>query len=308
MTPGPPAPVRERRFACTQCGACCNRSPEVELSEAAPLADVFVFRLMFRLYELPRSYVAARGGTGSAEQIYESKRLLDAFAARKSPRKYVQGGKAVDYVQYLTMSALTLDAGTGACGALAAGRCTIYARRPLACRTLPFHYSRPEAAAQANLDAFVATPGYRCDTTPAAPVVMEAGRIVGPDWRGARADAVEQARQDRRWRELILRAMKANAFGPSLPGLGDIERNAAFGATTTSMRVAWQIAANAGLMTEEQCVALVAAQSAAIDRSLRSPCAPATRETLVEMRAEYRALLERAKGPALYNSLAGTRA
>ena len=296
MTPDPSAAVRQRRFACTQCGACCNRSPELELSEAAALADVFVFRLMFRLYELPRSYVAARGGAGSAEEFYESKRLLDTFAARKSTKKYGQGGKAIEYVQYLTVSALTLDAGAGACGALAAGRCTIYERRPLACRTLPFHYSRAEAAAEANLDAFVASPGYRCDTTAAAPVVLEAGQILETEWRDARAEALERAGQDRRWRELILRAMKTNAFGPSLPSLRDIEASAAFGAMTTSMRVAWQIAAEAGLITKEQCAALVAAQAEAIDRSLRGQCAPATRETLVEMRAEYRELLERVKG------------
>ena len=44
-----------RRFACTQCGKCCNRAPEVELGEAAALADVFVWQLLFRLYSLPRS-------------------------------------------------------------------------------------------------------------------------------------------------------------------------------------------------------------------------------------------------------------
>ena len=43
-----------RRFSCTQCGKCCNRSPEVQLSEAAALADVFAFSLMFRLYSLPQ--------------------------------------------------------------------------------------------------------------------------------------------------------------------------------------------------------------------------------------------------------------
>ena len=46
--------MAERRFACTQCGQCCNRPPEVELGEAAALADVFVLRLLMRIYSLPR--------------------------------------------------------------------------------------------------------------------------------------------------------------------------------------------------------------------------------------------------------------
>ena len=41
-----------RHFACTQCGKCCDRAPEVELGEAAALADVFVWQLLFRLYSL----------------------------------------------------------------------------------------------------------------------------------------------------------------------------------------------------------------------------------------------------------------
>jgi hypothetical protein len=45
-------PAETLRFACTSCGQCCNRSPEVELSETLDLADAFVFRLMFRPYEL----------------------------------------------------------------------------------------------------------------------------------------------------------------------------------------------------------------------------------------------------------------
>ena len=73
-----------RRFACTQCGKCCNRSPEVELSEAAALADVFVFRLMFRLYFLPRrlgDYLRTAGGpAATAEVFYQRKRLLGAYA------------------------------------------------------------------------------------------------------------------------------------------------------------------------------------------------------------------------------------
>lgn len=291
-----PAPHRQLRFACTQCGACCNRSPELELSEAAALADVFVHRLMFRLHELPRTlagYLASRGpAAGSAETFYESKRLLASFAARKYAAIRRHDGKAVEYTKYLTVSALTLETGAGACTALGGGRCGIYERRPLACRTVPFHYSRGEASAERDLEAFVGTPGYGCDTGAGAPVVLEDGRIVDPRSRRARGEALELIERDRRWQAAILRRLKTGSRNDSLPSLREIEANAAFGATTTSMRVAWQIAAAAGLISTETCRTLVAAQAAVIDRELTAAaCPPASRQTLVEMRAEYRQLL-----------------
>ena len=274
------------------------------MSEAAALADVFVFRLMFRLYELPRTlagYLAsgaapgdpgAGPGAGSGGEYYESKRLLAAFAARKYAAKRRQSGKTVDYTRYLTISALTLDAGAGACAALANGRCTIYARRPLACRTVPFHYSRPEAAAERDLAAFVGTAGFGCDTGATAPVVLEAGRIVDAEARRARGEALERAGRDRRWEEAILRRLKTGSGDDSLPSLREIEADAPFGATTVSMRVAWQVAAETGVIGAETLRTLIAAQAAVIDRELVSPrCTSSARETLGEMRAEYRQLL-----------------
>jgi Fe-S-cluster containining protein len=291
-----PETGRVLRFACTQCGACCNRSPEVELSEAAALADVFVFRLMFRLYRLPRTLAGhlASGAApaGSGEEYYQSKRLLAAFSARQWSSKRQQAGRAVETVNYLTLSALTLDTGAGACSALSGGRCGIHARRPLGCRAVPLHYSRPEALAERHLQAFVATPGYRCDTGAGAPIVLDSGRIVDPDARRARGDALALAGQDRRWAEAIVRRLRTGAADYSLPSLAEIEANAPYGATTTSMRVAWQVAAEAGVIGAATCEALIATQADLIDRELASAtCAPGARETLGEMRAEYRALL-----------------
>lgn len=267
------------------------------MSEAAALADVFVFRLMFRLYELPRTLAGhlASGGAaaGAGEEYYQSKRLLAAFAARKYATRRRQSGKTFDHMRYLTLSALTLDSGSGACAALSGGRCAIYARRPLACRTVPFHYSRPEASAERVLKAFVGTPGYRCDTGADAPIVLEAGRIVDPEARRARGEAMERAGRDARWSEAILRRLKTGSGDCALPSLREIEANAPFGATTISMRVAWQIAAEAGVIGAQDCRALIAAQAEVIDRELASArCTSGARETLAEMRAEYRSLLE----------------
>lgn len=290
---GPETNERVLRFGCTMCGACCNRAPEVELSEAAELADMFVFRLMFRLYQQPRTF----GGCAeprTAGEFYEAKRLLGAFAARKQNVKRREHGRAVDANTYLTISALAVDSGTGACPALGGGNCTIHARRPLACRTVPFHYSRPEAAAAGDLEGFVGSSGFRCDTSAGAPAVVAGGRIVEPGVRQARADALVLAGRDRRWKDAILGRMRAGSDG--LPGLREIEANAAFGATTVSMHFGWRIAAEAGLLGADAFRALIAAQMTAIERALAAPGGSADmRETLVGMRAEYRGLPEAAR-------------
>jgi Fe-S-cluster containining protein len=275
----------EQRFACTQCGKCCNRAPEVELSEAAALADDFVFRLSFRLYQAPRAL--ADYDAGGTEQFYQEKRLLGAFAARKSPVKLRRQGRPVEYVQYLAISALALDRGTGACSALADGRCAIYPRRPLGCRAVPFHHSRAEASLSAYLREFVATPGYACDTGGSAPVVLDAGKLADTAAMEVRAGALALAERERAWKDAIVRCLKAPGGG--LPGLREIETNAQFGVTTTSMRLAWQIAADARLLGAEECRALVSRQLAVIDRELASGGSGEARETLLQMRAEYQA-------------------
>jgi Fe-S-cluster containining protein len=285
-----PVTPREMRFACTSCGACCDRSPEMLLSEAAALADIFVFRLMFRVYEVPRC-PASGPSAAPAGALHESKRRLAAFAARTRIVKRRQGGRAVEYRRYLLISALTLDTRPGACTALSDGRCGIYDRRPLACRTLPFHYSRPEASAERDLEAFVATEGHGCDTGGDAPVVLAGGRIVDPGSRRAREAALEVRAIEQSWQDKIVRRLKTG-FGESLPSLSEIEANAALGATTTSMRIAWQIAAEAGLIGADECRALIAAQAEVIDRALAlGGGRPDARETLAGMRAEYRLCL-----------------
>lgn len=275
-----------RRFACTQCGACCNRSPEVELSETAALADVFVFRLMFRLYQLP----AAPEAGGSAELFYQKKRLLAAHAARKYPMKLMRSGKAVAGTNYLMISALAVDTSPGACAALESGRCGIHQRRPLGCRTVPFHYSRVDGLAASDFDAFVATPGYRCETGEAAPLVLQDSRIVNTEMLQARADALAVAERDRSWKDAIVRCMKRG--GDSLPQLRDVEANARFAAMTTSMCIAWQIAVDAGLLGAEGFRAIAEKQLATIERVLETGGrASPEAETLVEMAREYRSLL-----------------
>jgi Fe-S-cluster containining protein len=280
-----------RRFACTQCGKCCNRSPEIELSEAATLADVFVFRLMFRLYQLP--HAPKRNASGNPETFYQKKRLLAAHAARTNRSKVMRDGKAVECTNYLMISALAADTAPGACTALSLGRCSIHARRPLGCRSVPIHYSRAEGLAASDFDSFIATPGFRCDTSDEAPPFLQGGRIVDSGTLQARADALALAERDRPWKEEIVRQMRKSRSGDDrLPTFRDLEANAHLAVMTTSMRVGWAIAANAGILRRQVYWSLIEQQLAAIERELaRNGRGSADSDTLREMRIEYRRAL-----------------
>jgi Fe-S-cluster containining protein len=281
-----------RHFRCTECGACCNRSPEVGLSEAAGLADVFIFRLMFRIYRMPRhlsDYSKAENDPQMAKAYFEKKQLLSQFAARKNSVTARNARKSVEYTQYLILSALPMDIPIGGCGALLNKHCSIYDRRPLSCRTVPFQYSRPEALAERDFDAFVARPSYHCETGSGAEIVLKNGKIVQSDFLRGRTSAIELAGMDCVWNNAILYRMKHNrGSSMALPKLKDIEANAPLGAMTTSMRVAWNIAADAGLLSDAEYQELVSNQLSIIERELNEArCMPDDRRLLAQMRTEY---------------------
>ena len=229
------------------------------MSEAAGLADVFQFHLMFRLYRLPdklSDYLATgERGPNAAADYFGRKRMLSTFAARKYPMKLTRDGKAVAYTRYLMLSAIAEDIGSGACSALRGSLCGIRERRPLSCRSAPLHYSRPEVTAERDLAAFAATPGFRCDTSEKAPVVLRDGRVVDEEMAAARTAAVEIARRDRRWSAAIV-----DRLGKELPSLDEIEANTSVAATTVPMTVAWTIARDAGLISRAECDRLAALQ------------------------------------------------
>ena len=286
--------MTERHFACTQCGQCCSRAPELELGEAAALAEVFVLRLLMRIYSLPRSvsdYLTPDQPRDRASaEFYHTKRLILAFAATSWPAKVRRDGRAVEYVQYLSLSVLPLDFGTGACNALDGTHCSIYERRPLSCRTVPLHYSRSEAFATRDLAAFVATPGYACATAADAPLVISQGRITDPAMLAGRADALRQAQADRLWKAAIVKAMKAGQSG--LPSPRRVEAEAARGALTASMLAAWSVAEAAGLITQAQAHRHLAAQCNLIHHELlRDRLSEDVRVTLNEMHHDYAAAL-----------------
>ena len=139
---------------------------------------------------------------------------------------------------------------------------------------------------------FVATPGYACDVGQMAPVVIDGTGIVDEAMREARSRAMALAVRDAAWKQGIARRMKSRSCHADLPALGDIEANAAFGALTSSMRVAWEIAVEQGVIDPVEYRALIMAQTEMIERELgRATWRPEDRQTLIEMRADYRQAL-----------------
>jgi Fe-S-cluster containining protein len=173
------------------------------------------------------------------------------------------------------MSAIVTDDGGGHCPALVGNLCTIYDARPLTCRTVPMHYSRPPSALRTYLDTFAATPGYACDTTPGAPIVLDGNRILDPIVRQHRDDAIAMAKGERAWKEHILRAMDdaERARAARLPTYDAVFANSDNGyATLLPMIVAWRIAQTHGLLSVEAFADLCRKQAALIGAEIgRNP-------------------------------------
>lgn len=161
---------------------------------------------------------------------------------------------------------MALDLTPGRCHRREGKLCAIHAERPLACQTVPFHYSRVEPFPLAEFDAFVSTPGHACDSGPQAPLALEAGRVAAPDYAAARTLAAAQMVADKPWRAALAAAIAASH--PALPGRRVIEANAARGASAVPMIAAWRIAAEAGVIAADALAEATARQLALVKAEL----------------------------------------
>jgi Fe-S-cluster containining protein len=288
-----------RRFACTSCGKCCDKGPEMELGEAAALADSFILSVLFKVHSLPlddRSDYAARWWQQQQSRIplrpalEEQRRHLSHFASRR------QNDKARGRQLLLTISAIAQDEGQGRCPALRDGLCGIYETRPLTCRTVPLHYSRTPSTLRAYLDGFTATPGYRCDSSAQAPLVLDGNRIIAAEVEQVRLAAMERAKKDRVWKDHLLAAMddEQQARLAELPTYAAVLANTDAGyATLLPMIVAWRVAQHHGLMPRAEMEALCRGQMALIKAAIAdNPAAERLRE-LVDLLAVYQFELSR---------------
>ena len=239
-----------RYFNCTACGKCCNRSPELELSETLGLAGEFILRLMFRPYELPISISEyakqlGRKQLSQAEQnIYlEERKLLEASASIIYKSSYKISGSSIKTNKYIYISAISMDFGNGVCEKLLDNRCSIYEKRPAACKTVPFHFSAVDAALTQNLDRFVANNGFACDISQTATQVLNNGKLVDENIIIERKTARDIMKKDKSWKAAIAAKVQSHTIGERVfPTLAQIDANAKHGATTISILHAWDLA------------------------------------------------------------------
>ena len=291
-----------RRFGCTSCGNCCNRGPEMELSEATALADRFITSVVFKAHSLPESDRcgwAAEWWRNHDTRIpirpalEEQRRHLNHFASRRRVER------RRERQVFLTISAIVNDDGRGRCPALAGNLCSIYDARPLTCRTVPMHYSRPRSVLQSYLDQFTATPDYRCDTSSTAPIILDGNRIVDAAVERHREEAISLARKERAWKDQLLLLMdddrKAEAAG--LPTYDAVLANTDQGyATLLPMIVAWRVAKDRGLLPREAFHDLCRKQMALIQAERgRDDPGESLRKELASLFSIYEAELARAE-------------
>ena len=230
----------------------------MELGEATILADAFITSLLFKVHSLPiseRSEWAGQWWRNRESRIPlrpaldEGQRHLSYFASRR------RLDRQRDRQVFLEISAIVDDGGKGRCPALVNGLCGIYDARPLTCRTVPMHYSRAPSTLQSYLDQFVATPGHQCDTASSAPLILDGNRVLDPQIRDDREQAIAVAKMDRRWKERLVNVMDDadRAAAAGLPTYDAVLQNSDNGyATLLPMIVAWRVAESAGLLSREQ--------------------------------------------------------
>jgi len=287
------------RFACTACGRCCDRGPEMELGEATRLSGRFITRLIFKRHSLPlhansRRAAHWRRGRESRRPIAEALDEARAHLVRFSVLDEVDRGRGRS--THLTVSALTVDAGTGRCPALVDDRCSVYEARPLTCRTVPLHYSRPASSLGDYLHAFVRTPGYRCDTTTDAPVLLDGDAILDIAVQSARDTAMTLVETDGPWRRRLVELMRRpdTAFAAGLPTLDVVARNAEAGsATLVSMLIAWRVGRDLGLIKAADFERICREQVALLQTQLQHPPSPPAAAEFRDMLLDYE--LEQAK-------------
>lgn len=183
----------------------------------------------------------------------EERKLLADHAVRTFPVPSDERGRG-KMNRYIYLSAIAVDQDAGACDHLAGdGACSLYDRRPHACRTVPFHYSRPDSALGPGLADFLSQPAHACSSGADAALAITGGALALPEYAAARTVARHTMVADQSWKRAIAaRIDAATDDDPLWPSWGAINANAAAGASTVPMLQAWEVAEQQGRITRHQ--------------------------------------------------------
>lgn len=142
----------ERRFLCTACGLCCTGQIPLALDDALAHADKFPLAVV---------WTPVRQGGRSFQTTAE---LGITIELKKHRTAAVSVAPTADIPSGMPCPELTGD-----------GLCAIHDSKPLRCRAMPFSANRDETDQQ---DLLIPRPGWKCDTSEAAPVVYRDRTLV----------------------------------------------------------------------------------------------------------------------------------
>jgi Fe-S-cluster containining protein len=176
-----------RRFRCMACGSCCHGQVPLTCPDAFANAGLFPLGFVWTPIRQGSKDFAQAASLGVTVQTPDRKTL----AVLVGPAAYLPAD--------LACPALTADR-----------RCAIHERKPARCRTMPFFPHREERF-QAEL--LTPRPGWRCDTSAAAPLVYQDGQVLHRDDFDAEREALlAQLPAMRRYADYLLK------YAPALVG------------------------------------------------------------------------------------------
>lgn len=173
-----------RHFECTACGHCCHGQVPLTCDDAFANAGLFPLCFVWTPVRKGSKDFDLAAELGATVQTPDRKPL----AVLIGPAAYLPA----DFP----------------CPALAPDqRCAIHERKPARCRTMPFFPYREERF-QAEL--LTPRPGWECDTSAAAPLVYQDGRLVRrEDFDAERQALLAQAPAVRRYADYLLKQAPA---------------------------------------------------------------------------------------------------
>jgi Fe-S-cluster containining protein len=264
----------EIRFACTACGKCCTEPPEMTVLEAVRLGDVFVPALVYRLTSLPREDNEAAFASLAPHPHFKDMegrelvaRLRESTAVRAAGAVVTEAG----WDHHVSITARAWSYAPG-CPALAGKECSIHARRPSTCRTVPIRYDVPAGllvrAFRGAVDAGRASKDpWECDVSENASVLLRDGAVVDADYAKAREIGEAAALAEKALCEKIL------AY-PLLPQLREVYTQLRRAKViAVSFHGALAAAHDHGLVDDPAMKTFLAAQLALIDREIAAALA-----------------------------------
>lgn len=169
-------------FSCTQCGKCCQQSPEMHFFDMISLSDEFIFQ-------------TAHHAIISYEKQPLEKVLLEHY--RAIAHTIVMPELDASMFYFINFMPVAL-ASYQNCSKLDNNLCSIYGKRPSSCRMAPLDARYDDTQQWRTLNYFkdnVVKNDWQCNFTPQSPVIFENNMIAQPNLNSLYFQSVDSIRE-----------------------------------------------------------------------------------------------------------------